>query len=61
MSTKEHTDIHLDEQIIEELFEALRGSDLFDPGEVDELRKLAESKRLHRTEAIINLLRVPDR
>ena len=57
MSPKEHPEIRLYEQIIEEMLEVLRRSDLFDPGEVDELRKLAESKRLHRTETVIDLLR----
>lgn len=60
MTANEDTGLHLYEQIIEELLEALRGSDLFDPAEVDELLELAESKRLHRTEAVIDLLEAPD-
>jgi hypothetical protein len=57
VSSKEHPELRLYEQIIEEMLEPLRRSDLFEPGEVDQLRKLAESKRLHRTETVIDLLR----
>ena len=59
MSLKENSEPGLDEQIIEEMLEALRGSGLFSPAEIDELRRLAESKQLHRSEAVMRLLKVP--
>ena len=60
MSTNDETNISLYDQIIQELLKTLRDSDLFRSAHVDEVRKLAQSRRLHRPEAVVELLREPE-
>ncbi len=49
--------ISLYDQILKELFDELEASETFPPQYVDQLKRLARSNHLHRTESVTDALR----